>query len=116
MKKVYYLKTCDTCKKILAEFDLEGWTKREIKTEPVTPIELQKMYDLVGSYQALFSKRSTQIKTRNIDVLALSEEDFRELILEHYSFLKRPVFITDKDIFVGNDKKTLTLLKEYFQG
>lgn len=31
MKKVFYLNTCDTCRKILAQFDLTGWELREIK-------------------------------------------------------------------------------------
>jgi len=40
MKKVFYLKTCDTCLKILKQFDLNGWEKREIKTQPITEEEI----------------------------------------------------------------------------
>ena len=36
MKKVFYLNSCDTCRKILAKFDLRGWEMREIKKEPIT--------------------------------------------------------------------------------
>lgn len=112
--KVFYLKTCSTCKRIMSEFDLTGWELRELKTQNVTAEELQELYDLTQSYEALFSKKSTQIKAREIDVKSLKEEDFKALILEHYSFLKRPVFINGKDIFVGNDKKNLENLKAYF--
>lgn len=73
------------------------------------------MYKLTGSYEALFSKKSTQIKARGIDVKALGEEDFKALILDHYSFLKRPVFVTTNDIFIGNDKKNVERLYEYFE-
>lgn len=114
MKKVFHLNTCDTCRKILAQFDLSDWEKREIRKEPVTEQELDEMYKLTKSYEALFSKKSTQIKLRGIDVKALKEDDFKELILDHYTFLKRPVFITDKEIFIGNDKKNVEALKVFF--
>lgn len=114
MKKVFYLKTCGTCMRILNKFDLTDWELREIKTEAVTEEELAAMYQLSGSYETLFSKRSTQIKAREIDVKTLKEEDFKNLILDHYSFLKRPVFITDKQIFIGNDKKNVLALEKFF--
>ena len=114
MQKVFYLKTCGTCTKILKQFDLNRWELREIKTEPITEEELAQMYAITQSYEALFSRRSTQIKARNIDVKSLKEDDFKNLILEHYSFLKRPVFLTDKEIFVGNEKKNLENLEQFF--
>lgn len=114
MKEVYFLKTCGTCKRIMSELNLEDWTKREIKSKNISEKELQRMYDLAGSYEALFSKKSTQIKARGIEVSGLKEEDFKNLILEHYSFLKRPVFIDGDRIFIGNDKKNIELLKENF--
>lgn len=114
MKKVFYLKTCSTCKKIMSEFDLSDWQLRELKSENVSEKELQEMYEITQSYEALFSKKSTQIKARGIDVKSLKEEDFKKLIVEHYSFLKRPVFITDTRIFVGNEKSNLEALRAYF--
>ena len=101
MQKVFYLKTCGTCTKILKMFDLSDWELRELKSSPITDEELAEMYQLTKSYEALFSRRSTQIKARNIDLKSLTEKDFRDLILDHYSFLKRPVFLTDKEIFVS---------------
>ncbi len=114
MKKVFYLNTCDTCRKILAQFDLTDWELREIKKEPVTKEELAEMHKRTKSYEALFSKKSTQIKLRGLDVKSLTEKDFKELLLDHYTFLKRPVFITDKEIFVGNDKKNVEELQKFF--
>ena len=115
MKKVFYLKTCGTNKKIMADKDLSDWELREIKSEPITKDELAEMYAKTKSYEALFSKKSTQIKARGIDVKSLQEKDFKKLLLDHYSFLKRPVFITDKVIFVGNDKSNLENLTEFFE-
>ncbi|WP_304343843.1 arsenate reductase family protein [Chryseobacterium koreense] len=114
MKKVFYLKTCDTCQKILKQFDLKDWQLREIKTEPITKEELEEMSKLSKTYEALFSRRSTQIKSRGIDVKTLQEKDFKELLLDHYTFLKRPVFLTDQEIFIGNDKKNVEALKNFF--
>ena len=114
MQKVFYLKTCGTCTKILKMFDLSDWELRELKSAPITGEELAQMYEKTKSYEALFSRRSTQIKARNIDMKSLNEKDFKNLILEHYSFLKRPVFITDKEIFVGNEKKNIDNLEEFF--
>ena len=100
--------------KILKKFNLKDWELREIKINPVTAEELEEMYKLAGSYEALFSKKSNQIKLREIDAKTLQENDYRELILDHYTFLKRPVFMTDKEIFIGNEKKTLEALRGYF--
>ncbi|QCX53834.1 arsenate reductase family protein [Elizabethkingia sp. JS20170427COW] len=115
MKKVYYLKNCGTCKKIMAQYDLSDWELRELKTQPITEEELKEMHQLSHSYESLFSKRSTQIKARGIEVSKLDEEGFKNLILDHYSFLKRPVFITDNQIMIGSDKKNLEVLENFFK-
>ena len=44
----------------------------------------------------------------------MKEKDFKKLILDHYSFLKRPVFVTDKEVFAGSDKKNLENLNAFF--
>lgn len=98
----------------MSEFDLTDWDLREIKSQNINEAELQEMYALTNSYEALFSRRSTQIKARNLDVKSLDENDFKTLLLNHYSFLKRPVFLTDKEIFIGNDKKNVERLQEFF--
>ena len=96
----------------MSEFYLTDFEQREIKSKAVSEEELQEMYDLSNSYEVLFSKKSTQIKERNIEVKSLQEEDFKKLILEDYRFLKRPVFIINQEIFIGSDKKNIELLRE----
>jgi len=115
MKKVFYLKTCGTNKKIMTTLDLYDWELREIKSNSVTENELEEMYEKTKSYEALFSKKSTKIKERGIDVSSLKEKDFKKLILDHYSFLKRPVFITDDEVFAGSDKNNLENLNAFFE-
>ena len=42
----------------------------------------------------------------------LSESDYKQYILDEYTFLKRPVFIIGEEIFIGNSKKTIEAVKE----
>jgi len=41
----------------------------------------------------------------------LTEKDYRHYLLQHYTFLKRPVIIHNGNIYIGNDKKTIDTLK-----
>lgn len=113
MTKFFYLKTCDTCRRIIKELDLpESVALREIKSEPITESELQEMQKLAGSYEALFSRNARLYKEQNLKDQELSERDYKELILEHYTFLKRPVVILENQIFIGNSKKTVAAARE----
>jgi len=42
MKKVYFLQTCDTCRRILKEVLIDGFDRQEIKAHNVTPAQLEK--------------------------------------------------------------------------
>ena len=117
MKKVFFLSTCDTCKRIIKELDLpDSYKFQDIKTEEITSGQLEQMQALTGSYEALFSKRARLYKERDLKNKKLSEADFKDLILEHYTFLKRPVIINEGKIFVGNSKKTVAAAKESIHG
>ena len=37
----------------------------------------------------------------------LTEADFKNHILEHYTFLSRPVFIIEDKIYIGNGQKNI---------
>ncbi|MGB8376382.1 MAG: ArsC/Spx/MgsR family protein, partial [Salegentibacter sp.] len=92
MKKIYHLSTCDTCKRILKEIDPPAaFILQDIKTEPITPEQLEEMKELAGSYEALFSKRARLYREKGLQDEELTEDRYKHLILEHYTFLKRPV-------------------------
>ncbi len=112
MKKVYFLKTCDTCKRILKELDTDGFELQNIKENPVTMHQLQEMHAISKSYEVLFNKRSRLYKSLGLKDKTLSEKDYKNYILEEYTFLKRPVFMVDEKIFIGNSKKVVEELKE----
>lgn len=112
MKKIYHLATCDTCKRIIKELELPtDFLKQEIKSEEITVKQIDEMHALSDSYEALFSKRAKRYKERGLKDEKLQERDFKQLILEHYTFLKRPVIIYNKEIFIGNSKNTVAAAK-----
>lgn len=117
MKKIYHLSTCDTCKRILKELDPPAsFIKQDIKEEKITEEQLNEMKELSGSYEALFSKRARLYKERELKNENLTEKRYRNLILEHYTFLKRPVVINNDEIFIGNAKKTVEAAKKSIHG
>ena len=108
MKKVYHLSTCDTCQRIIKELGIgQEFDYQDIKTVKITSEQLDEMQQLAGSYEALFSKIARKYKELNLKDKNLTESDFRQYILEEYTFLKRPVFLIDKQIFIGNAPKTI---------
>jgi arsenate reductase (glutaredoxin) len=108
MNKIYYLASCDTCRKIIkslpANHNLEF---HDIKQNPITVDELEEMYQLAGCYEALFSKKAQLYKSMDLKNKSLAEADFKKYILEHYTFLSRPVFIIEGKIYIGNSQQNI---------
>lgn len=87
----------------------------DIKTEKINPVQLDEMKKLAGSYESLFSRRAIKYRELGLKDKKLEEKDYRRLILEEYTFLKRPVTIIHNNIFVGSEKKTVEALKTALQ-
>ena len=108
MKKIYYLKTCDTCKRIIKSLpNTKDFIFQDIKEEPITVKQLDELHQLSGNYEVLFSKRAKLYKEMGLKDEKLNESDFKRYILEHYTFLSRPVFIIDGKIYIGNSQKNV---------
>ncbi|MAX82428.1 MAG: hypothetical protein CL843_19900 [Crocinitomicaceae bacterium] len=106
MKKIYHLSTCSTCQRIIKTLNPDDSVEmREIKSNKITPQELEQMKELSGSYESLFSRRAMKYRSMGLGDKDLNEEDYKNLILEEYTFLKRPVIIVDNNIFMGSSKK-----------
>lgn len=113
MKKIYHLSTCSTCQRIIKELQpLNDFKLQDIKSEPITESQLEQMHSLSNSYEALFSKRAILYRERNLKEQNLTEDDYKALILEQYTFLKRPVILMDDQIFIGNSKKVVEAAKK----
>lgn len=113
MKKIYHLSTCDTNARILKELKPgKSVQLQDIKAEPITAEQLDEMKEMAGSYEALFSKVARKYRSLGLNEKKLTEKDYRKYILEEYTFLRRPVIIIDKSIFVGNAPKTVAAAKE----
>ena len=108
MKKIYYLSTCSTCVLIIKELNLgNDFEYQDIKSTKITEAQLNQMFKLSGSFESLFSRKAIKYKTLGLAEKNLTESDYKKLILEEYTFLKRPVIIIDDFIFVGNAKNTV---------
>ena len=113
MNKIYHLSTCSTCQRIIKELNGgEGFILQDIKTEKITPSQLDQMKEKAGSYEALFSRRAMKYRAMGLHEKDLSEKDYRQLILDEYTFLSRPVILIDGQIFVGNSKKNVEAAKK----
>ncbi|MBL4888274.1 MAG: hypothetical protein JKZ03_07510 [Flavobacteriaceae bacterium] len=108
MKKVFYLKTCDTCKRIIKTLLLPSeFVFQEIKEEAISSKQLEELRELSGSYEALFSRRAKLYKAMGLKDAVLSEADYKDYILQHYTFIKRPIVVVEEQIFIGNSKNTV---------
>ena len=94
MKKIYHLSSCSTCQRIIKELNPgQDVELQNIKTQPITESQIDRMAEMAGSYEALFSHRAMKYKSMGLKEKTLSEQDYRQLILDEYTFLKRPVIV-----------------------
>ena len=113
MKKIFHLASCSTCQRIISELGgPNDFELQNIKEEKISGKQLDAMREKVGSYEALFSRRAMKYKSMGLKERNLTEQDYRGLILEEYTFLKRPVIIIEEEVFVGNSKKVVEAVKE----
>ena len=113
MKKIYYLSTCSTCSRIINELGIgDEFTYQDIKKDGITEDQIKEMKALAGSYEALFSRVAMKYRAMGLNEMTLTEEDYKMHILEEYTFLKRPVFIIDEQIYVGNSKKNVGAVRQ----
>jgi arsenate reductase len=113
MKKVYYLSTCDTCTRIIKEVGVnDSFIKQDIKYNPIEEKQLNELLTKVDSIEELLNKRAIKYSELGLKEKNLNDRDIKNYILTEYTFLKRPVFIIDSEIFIGNSKKTVEQLKQ----
>lgn len=115
MKRIYHLSTCDTCKRILKGMKLPNDVELiDIKQTNIDASTLDWLKEKVGSYEALFSKKAQKYRGLGLHEQSLSESDYRKLLLEEYTFLKRPFILYNDQVWIGNSKNEVTQATEFF--
>ena len=114
MNKVLHLSSCDTCQRILKDTNAAAICElQDIKTTNISAEELDELAAKVGSYEALFSKRALKYRAMGLHEKTLLETDFRDLMLQEYTFLRRPFIIIGENVFIGNAPKTVEAAKDF---
>jgi arsenate reductase len=110
-----YMSSCSTCKRILETLQPPvELSLIDIKKNPLTESQLSILHAATGSYVSLINKRAQLFNQRGIDTKTLTEEDARALLLDHYTYLKRPVLVYRNQVFVGNSKSVVMDAKKWF--
>lgn len=115
--KVYSLKNCDTCKKALAWLVDENVPHEvhDVRADGLSKQDVEAIVDAVG-WEVAVNRRSTT--WRNLDDAQKANIDADsaiELIVDHPTLLKRPVFVTGHSILVGFTKDTKNQLATFKQ-
>ena len=91
----------------MSDLPLDDFEKQDIKTKSITASQLDDLGKMAGSFENLFSRVAMKYKALGLKDVALTESDYKHYILSEYTFLKRPVFVIDNEIFIGNSKKNV---------
>lgn len=105
---IFYLSTCSTCTRIIKELDPDNsFRMQDIKNEKITEGQIEEMASLSGSYESLFSRKAIKFRSMELKDKSITENEYKKLILDEYTFLKRPVIIISNEIFIGNSKSVV---------
>lgn len=114
MNKVFHLSSCGTCKRILTDTNAAAVCElQDIKATNISAEELDALATKMGSYEALFSKKALKFRSMGLHEKTLTETDYRDLMLQEYTFLKRPFIIVGDTAFIGNAPKTVEAAKVF---
>ena len=90
---------------------VEKCVLQDLKLNPISAKEIDHLASLAGSYEALFSRRAIKYRTLKLKDKKLTEKDIRKLMLEEYTFIKRPLIVVNDKIFIGTFAKEIQKAK-----
>jgi arsenate reductase len=108
MLTVYGIKQCDSCRKAIKWLDGQGMEYRfhDIRSDGLAA-DLVKSWLDSSFADSLVNRRSTTWRQLNEEQRLYEGNALLELLLEHPTLIKRPVFVTDRIIAVGFNPKEL---------
>jgi len=111
MLTVYGIKQCDTCRKALKWLAAQGIEHRfhDFRSDGLQAELLKNWLDSPFAGK-LVNRRSTTWRQLNDKQRQSGGDELLELLLEHPTLIKRPVFVTDEIVAVGFNPKELTEL------
>ena len=92
MKKIYYLGNCTSCQAIIKDTGINNkdFVMQDIKFEKITPVQLEEMKNMTGSFEALFSRRALKYKELGLKDKQLTGKKLPELYIERVYLSKAP--------------------------
>ena len=109
-----HLFTCDTCRRIKKEIGLPAYfNSHDLKKAPIPDDVLNHLLHQFKPIE-LVNKRSRFIRANGLKPDTMDDQSLIKYLKEEYSFMKRPIIIDGDTIFIGNSKKTVQEMKEYF--
>jgi arsenate reductase len=111
MLTVYGIKQCDTCRKSLKWLTGQGIDHQfhDFRSDGLQA-ELVKNWLDSPFADKLVNRRSTTWRQLNDEQRQLEGDELLELLLEHPTLIKRPVFVADEIVAVGFNPKELAEL------
>jgi arsenate reductase (glutaredoxin) len=94
--RMYWLPGCSTCQKAVRWLDRRGIKVagfRDIKEEPLTRAEVEKLAAMLGGPENLFSRRAVKYREMKLNEREVSPAEMLDLMTAEYTFLKRPIMV-----------------------
>jgi arsenate reductase len=109
IERMYWLPYCSTCVKAEQYLKDKGATIQtyiNVKEETVSEATLKELCELIGGVDKLFSKRAMKYRAWGLNEKELSDEEMLKYMHEEYTFIKRPVIVTeDQRVLAGFSAK-----------
>ncbi|GIN88782.1 regulatory protein Spx 2 [Heyndrickxia sporothermodurans] len=110
MVTLYTTSSCGSCRKAKAWLEEHhiDYIERNIISSPITVDELKSILRLteVGATEIISTKSKT-FQELNIDIEALSLNEFYSLIIDYPQMLRRPIILDEKRLQVGYNEEEI---------
>lgn len=106
---MFWLPHCTTCQKAVKYLEQKGCVIakfRDIKHDPLSRSDVKRLTKLVGGADELFSRRARKYREMNLSDRELSPDEMIQLMVDEYTFIKRPVLVCDGQATAGFTSKS----------